>query len=890
MATLALAVVGQALGGQALATVGSIVGGLIDNVLFPGPKPPEPKVTASTYGNVIPEAWGPENRLGTNMIWSSGFRKHKFKTAKSFLKGVLGSSLAKQSEYVIDLAMAVANGSRRSLEPSWCRKLWANGTVIFDAADAVSEPTPDSNGVVTWDLSHKAHAMFDTLTVYPGNFSQLPDPTIEAKEGVGEVPAYRGTAYFVMTMLKTTTFGNGVPVINCLTRADEEITLGAICLDIAEQCGIDPLSVSTSSLTHAVRGYAISGQADGVSALQPLALCYDFDVAEVAGNLRFIPRGQPALCAIVNDQLAGHPYGDEQPDAFDWPRDPEYQLPKIAAISFNDPARDYNQNTQSAKRLFGSANSNISASVQLTLTSDEGRKIADRMLWEAQVGRQTLTTTVDDRLWFLESGRNYSFETPLGQETVRIVDRRRGTNGVIEITGKRDHSSLYFSTAPGASAPSTPNPLLIGGPVNPPIFVEAPSNFPGVTQATLMIGLSGGDGTTASASWAGASIYASTDDSDYVFVGSVGAAACMGKLTAPLAAHGGGNPDATHTLSVTTAMSAQDVPSISTADAARASIPYYVGGEFISVETSTDLGAYAFDLTNLWRHLYGSSGDAHIAGESFLRLDEAVFRFAVPAEYIGETIYFRFVGSGETLTSVATYAYNPSGAGYGTGAGGTPGAPTISGVTAAPGGNVVQISGLTPDDNVTDYVVYRADGLSAPFAAAVQLGLVGGGSSGATYTDTTASVGAEYTYFAGARNVIGEGDPSAGEDATTSSSTPGQYGAVFSKGDISTAPLSTVIGRFPSGIDWSLPATTDTPAGYVDGKVDVAPSAQTDFDLLRDGVSIGTVRFALGSTTPTLIKAAASAFVGTDYLDLKTPANLNGMRGAFGVIVVGQKT
>jgi hypothetical protein len=49
------------------------------------------------------------------------------------------------------------------------------------------------------------------MRVYNGRSDQLPDPVIEAIEGVGQVPAYRGTAYVVMEDLPLEQFGNRVP-------------------------------------------------------------------------------------------------------------------------------------------------------------------------------------------------------------------------------------------------------------------------------------------------------------------------------------------------------------------------------------------------------------------------------------------------------------------------------------------------------------------------------------------------------------------------------------------------------------------------------------------------------------------------------------------------------
>ncbi len=53
-----------------------------------------------------------------------------------------------------------------------------------------------------------------TYRFYPGSDTQLPDSLIEAKEGAGNAPAYRGTAYVVFERLPLEDFGNRIPQLN----------------------------------------------------------------------------------------------------------------------------------------------------------------------------------------------------------------------------------------------------------------------------------------------------------------------------------------------------------------------------------------------------------------------------------------------------------------------------------------------------------------------------------------------------------------------------------------------------------------------------------------------------------------------------------------------------
>ncbi len=51
------------------------------------------------------------------------------------------------------------------------------------------------------------------MRLYRGTGDQLPDPLIEAKQGTGNAPAYRGLAYVVFERLPLEAYGNRIPVL-----------------------------------------------------------------------------------------------------------------------------------------------------------------------------------------------------------------------------------------------------------------------------------------------------------------------------------------------------------------------------------------------------------------------------------------------------------------------------------------------------------------------------------------------------------------------------------------------------------------------------------------------------------------------------------------------------
>lgn len=473
MAVLALGFAGQAIGasigGSILGVtsaaiggfIGSTIGGMIDNMLFPvkqeGPRLDDLSVTVSTYGNPIPLLYGPENRVAGNIIWSTGL----LETTKTSRQGKGGPSVqTTEYAYRASFAVALCQGQRAPGQGSGIvgiRKIWANNKLIYDV-DAATPPVPVG--------------LYEALRIYPGDFSQNPDPTIESYVGVGATPAYRGTAYVVFQDLQLADFGNRLPNLEFLVEAQEEITVSEVVYDVAARCGLDTNLISTLNVgDYTVRGFAIGQAASGVGALQPLALAYDFDVAEVAGALRCARRGTSPLGIITLEQLGGHDgLSERSGDIISWQRTRVTALPRQATVTFPDPDRDWQPNSQSAQRSAGSADNALSSSVPLVLTADEGRALADRLLWEAWTGQQTATAQTDDRWISIEPGRIYYVETPAGYEAARITRVTRGWNGVIDLEIRRDRAEVYQPSSTGVPSTVPENGL----------------NLPGLTEVILL--------------------------------------------------------------------------------------------------------------------------------------------------------------------------------------------------------------------------------------------------------------------------------------------------------------------------------------------------------------------------------------------------------------------
>lgn len=81
------------------------------------------------------------------------------------------------------------------------------------------------------------------------------------------------------------------------------------------------------------------------------------------------------------------------------------------------------------------------------------------------------------------------------------------------------------------------------------------------------------------------------------------------------------------------------------------------------------------------------------------------------------------------------------------------------------------------------------------------------------------------------------------------------------------------------------------PAGLTgsQGRAKVAATAQTDFDIKKNGVSVGTMRFAAAATTATFIMASQTTFAAGDVLEVVAPASPDATLSTIGFVLAGTR-
>lgn len=135
------------------------------------------RVMGASEGSAIPQVWG-RVRVSGQVIWASRFLDNVTRSGGG--KGTPKRPATTSHAYTVSLAVALCEGPITRVG-----RVWADG----------NEVAPDKLN----------------LRVYPGDPAQLPDPKIEAVEGAGNAPSYRGTAYVVIEDLDLSAYGNRVP-------------------------------------------------------------------------------------------------------------------------------------------------------------------------------------------------------------------------------------------------------------------------------------------------------------------------------------------------------------------------------------------------------------------------------------------------------------------------------------------------------------------------------------------------------------------------------------------------------------------------------------------------------------------------------------------------------
>ena len=191
-------------------------------------------------------------------------------------------------------------------------------------------------------------------------------------------------------------------------------------------------------------------------------------------------------------------------------------------------------------------------------------------------------------------------------------------------------------------------------------FIDYNQEAPSVNDVAIFqtVGDVGGNqvfiGVNAPSGWGGCSVWLSDNGENYSRIGSITQQARMGRVK-----YGFNQTGNLCNITLNQGM----LKGGTHIDAERANTLCWVNGEAFSYEGAEMHQDNWYTLSGLVRGQYGTNAISHSAGERFIRVDEALFRYPYRKEDIGKTIHLKFTsmnlfGSNEQeLDEVQAYQY-----------------------------------------------------------------------------------------------------------------------------------------------------------------------------------------------------------------------------------------
>lgn len=162
----------------------------------------------SSFGNPIDVHYGTVPVSRANVFWKNGFRAIENTTSS----GGKGGPEVESTTYTYEIDVAISLSAR---ECDGIGRIWIDNILRYDGRESAGAQAVISGGgqeplppgeidplFILEAIRQGANPWCDYAHFHPGSETQLPDSIIEAVEGVGMVPAYRGTCYLAIKGLK----------------------------------------------------------------------------------------------------------------------------------------------------------------------------------------------------------------------------------------------------------------------------------------------------------------------------------------------------------------------------------------------------------------------------------------------------------------------------------------------------------------------------------------------------------------------------------------------------------------------------------------------------------------------------------------------------------------
>lgn len=599
------------------------------------------QINTASYGEVVPEILG-TTRVSGNIIDYEDFTPHEHKTTTRTGKGGGSKHTDISYTYTVAAAIALCEGPIAGIG-----KVWKDKEVY---------QYPNEN---------------IQLTLFNGAVAQAPWPYMTSKHPDKALP-YSGLAY----MAGVVDLGDR----GSLPQYNFEV-YGKL-RDTGDGVDVNPADY----IEHVLQSVGADVQIEGIENFRAYCKAADIlistppaqksakaqqiinDIAEITNSLVFwstdrlkivpladkpigtwTPANQIQYNLTADDFIAGT---DGQ--LILYKRKDTSEAYNEATVEFINRANSYEKETVSFEVVADVQRNGLKPASKKTAhylyTKARAQYYAEQLAMKRLYAKTQYTFRLDWAFCTLEVGDLVTLTDEACQLNKQIV--------VITAVNEASDGQLEF-TAEGKPA-GTYAPARYDVHENERPFIDYNQEAPSVNDVAIFqtVGDVGGNnvfiGVNAPAGWGGCSVWLSDNDQNYSRIGSITQQARMGRTRLAF----------NETANACEVTLNQGVLKGGThIDAERANTLCWVNGEALSYEGANMAPNNQFSLTGLVRGQYGTNAISHNAGERFIRVDEALFRYPYRKEDIGKTIHLKFTsmnlfGSNEQeLDEVQAYQY-----------------------------------------------------------------------------------------------------------------------------------------------------------------------------------------------------------------------------------------
>ena len=599
------------------------------------------QINTASYGEVVPEILG-TTRVSGNIIDYEDFTAHEHKTTTRTGKGGGSKHTDISYTYTVAAAIALCEGPIAGIG-----KVWKDKEVY---------QYPNEN---------------IQLTLFNGAVAQAPWPYMTSKHPDKALP-YSGLAY----MAGVVDLGDR----GSLPQYNFEV-YGKL-RDTGDGVDVNPADY----IDHVLQSVGADVQIEGIENFRAYCKAADIlistppaqksakaqqiinDIAEITNSLVFWSTDRLKIVPLADKPIgtwtpANQIQYDLTADDFIAGTDGQLILYKRkdtseayneATVEFINRANSYEKETVSFEVVADVQRNGLKPASKKTAhylyTKARAQYYAEQLAMKRLYAKTQYTFRLDWAFCTLEVGDLVTLTDEacqLNRQIVVITAVNEAADGQLEFTAEGKPAGTYAPARYDVHENERP-------------FVDYNQEAPSVNDVAIFqtVGDVGGNhvfiGVNAPAGWGGCSVWLSDNDQNYSRIGSITQQARMGRTRLAF----------NETANACEVTLNQGVLKGGThIDAERANTLCWVNGEALSYEGANMAPNNQFSLTGLVRGQYGTNAISHNAGERFIRVDEALFRYPYRKEDIGKTIYLKFTSSNifgtneQGLDEVQAYPY-----------------------------------------------------------------------------------------------------------------------------------------------------------------------------------------------------------------------------------------